>query len=385
MENIWKMHPSHKSGSSAGIGAVILTVILTAGMPGTLRAQSGGESAQRSVALTSLPASADVADTVLVRFGDRAVITQRDFEKQAVGATPNRYDTLIRGMTQDKLLLLYREDHPDLVTEEYLEKKLDDSVVQVGLKSREELAQRAAAKGVSWDVLRERTLIGLIMTALAEKGRKLAEDTEYLRKRYEQNPDHFNGTHVRARHIQFDTQPYHTPEQKEAIRRRLEELRQEILSGKKKFEEAVLLSDCPSRNKGGNLGLFPRHLQITEPVADAAFRTPVGKLSEVFASELGFHFVEVLERKEGNRPFDHPDTRRDIARWLEQETLWNALQETKKRYPVVGVHSPIRTAYLAEREIRPATRPAGATTQPGGATTRPAGDLRPRPPVGAQR
>src|SRR5690606_11103643 len=131
--------------------------------------------------------------------------------------------------------------------------------------------------------------------------------------------------HVRARHIQFDTQPYPTPEQKEAIRRRLEKLCQEILSGKKKFEEAVLLSDCPSRNKGGNLGLFPRPLQITEPVADAAFRTPVGKLSEVIASELDFHFVEVLERKEGNRPFDHPDTRRDTACWLEQETLWNAL------------------------------------------------------------
>jgi peptidyl-prolyl cis-trans isomerase C len=47
---------------------------------------------------------------------------------------------------------------------------------------------------------------------------------------------------------------------------------------------------------GGEIGWFTKDM-MTPPFAAAAFSTPVGSVAEPFASEFGWHILEVLDRR----------------------------------------------------------------------------------------
>jgi parvulin-like peptidyl-prolyl isomerase len=54
--------------------------------------------------------------------------------------------------------------------------------------------------------------------------------------------------------------------------------------------------DLSSRAAGGDLGWFPRGLLAVPEVETAAFALQPGETSDVIASELGYHIVQVIER-----------------------------------------------------------------------------------------
>uniref|UniRef100_UPI0022EA5CE8 peptidylprolyl isomerase n=1 Tax=Falsiroseomonas oryzae TaxID=2766473 RepID=UPI0022EA5CE8 len=83
---------------------------------------------------------------------------------------------------------------------------------------------------------------------------------------------------------------------------------------------AGAISDCPSREQGGDLGLVTSG--STVPEFEAALRaTAAGAVHDaVVESRYGFHVVRVLERAEGrDLPFDAVQDR--IAGWL-RESAW---------------------------------------------------------------
>jgi parvulin-like peptidyl-prolyl isomerase len=63
-----------------------------------------------------------------------------------------------------------------------------------------------------------------------------------------------------------------------------------VLSGISFSEIATEFSDCPSAEKGGDLGKFGRGAMV-KAFDMAAFELEVGEVSEVVETEFGYHLI----------------------------------------------------------------------------------------------
>ncbi len=104
---------------------------------------------------------------------------------------------------------------------------------------------------------------------------------------------------VRARHILVSVKPGTT---EGAAKEKIKEVQTSISSGKESFEDAAKrISDCPSKEQGGDLGFFVKEQMVPE-FSEVAFSTPIGKVSEPVQTQFGFHLIKVEEKKSAQAP-----------------------------------------------------------------------------------
>jgi hypothetical protein len=90
-------------------------------------------------------------------------------------------------------------------------------------------------------------------------------------------------------------------------------------------EVAKAKSDGFNAKDGGIYDWTSKGARKDKSIDDALFSLPVGQMSPILESEIGFHIIRVLERKEaGRKPFT--DVQADIAKDLKDERL-HAAQE----------------------------------------------------------
>jgi parvulin-like peptidyl-prolyl isomerase len=90
---------------------------------------------------------------------------------------------------------------------------------------------------------------------------------------------------------------------------RAEAARQRVLDGVDFAEVATEVSDSGSSENGGLLGTMMRK-DLAEHLAEAAFETPVGEVSEIIEASYGFHILFVEERAEDElRPLEEMQDR----------------------------------------------------------------------------
>jgi peptidyl-prolyl cis-trans isomerase C len=145
-----------------------------------------------------------------------------------------------------------------------------------------------------------------------------------LREMFEANKDMFNGAMVHARHILLApaTNDDKAGEQAKAqlllLKNQIEKqvadgvaklpagtdnLAKEQLRAKQ-LEDAFAAaardkSTCPSKDKGGDVGWFPRAGSMVEPFAKAAFELKPYQLSDVVKTQFGCHLLLVVDRRAG--------------------------------------------------------------------------------------
>jgi parvulin-like peptidyl-prolyl isomerase len=152
-------------------------------------------------------------------------------------------------------------------------------------------------------------------------------DEKTLRTYCDQNKEMFDGSAVRARHILLTPK---AGDAQEAIK-----AQQQLAAWKKQVEDAAaagvaklpattdalekekarvkLIEDgfaavaqkesaCPSKDKGGDIGMFPRAGAMVEPFAKAAFALKPYQISEPIKTQFGYHLILTTEKKAGTEP-----------------------------------------------------------------------------------
>ncbi|HEX7979326.1 MAG TPA: peptidylprolyl isomerase [Gemmatimonadaceae bacterium] len=98
-----------------------------------------------------------------------------------------------------------------------------------------------------------------------------------------------NGLYA-ARHILFLVPKGATPAAKDSIRRKAESVRTQVTAAN--FAElAKKYSDDNSKERGGELGVFPRSMMV-KPFGDAVAALKPGQISPLVESEFGFHIIQ---------------------------------------------------------------------------------------------
>lgn len=142
---------------------------------------------------------------------------------------------------------------------------------------------------------------------------------DQLKTYYDANKVFFDKVFVKASHILVKIPASAGAAEKQAAKNKLETLRQEITAGKVKFADAAKkYSDCPTKEKGGDIGPFPYKFAVVEPFAKAAFALKVGEMSDIVASDFGLHIILVTERTKGEAS-KFQDVRETVREVMAQE------------------------------------------------------------------
>ena len=115
---------------------------------------------------------------------------------------------------------------------------------------------------------------------------------------YNQNPQFFTRPEqVRARHILIRTGEGADDAAKAEARKRLSEIRDQVVGGGDFAALARMHSEDPgSKEKGGDLGFFTRG-RMVKAFEEAAFALSPNQVSDLVPTQYGYHLIQVTERK----------------------------------------------------------------------------------------
>lgn len=128
-----------------------------------------------------------------------------------------------------------------------------------------------------------------------------------LRADYEQNAARYGAPEERrASHILIAAGKDQPQAERDKARARAEALLAEVRKAPAKFAELAKQhsQDPGSAAKGGDLGFFARGAMV-KPFEDAAFSLKKGEISDVVASDFGYHIIELTDIKPATiKPFE---------------------------------------------------------------------------------
>jgi len=150
-------------------------------------------------------------------------------------------------------------------------------------------------QGSSLSELEEEVSRALALSKYLENSVSDADKRSY----FDANKDAFNGARVKASHVLIDTRNLKTDAEREEAKKKIEIVKVEIDKGADFAEMAKKYSNCPSAEKGGDIGFFQRKGSIVEEFAVVAFAMEVGEISEPVKTQFGYHIIMVTDKEEG--------------------------------------------------------------------------------------
>jgi parvulin-like peptidyl-prolyl isomerase len=172
------------------------------------------------------------------------------------------------------------------------------------------------ASGSNIDELKQEIKTSLGLKTYFEK----ITDEKTLTNYFTSNKEMYGGEMVKASHILVDTRLMESPEEMDKARQKIEGIKKELDGGADFAELAKKYSDCPSSEKGGDIGYFPRKGAVVEPFAQVAFSLVPGQVSEPVKTEFGYHIIKVTDKKEA-KAVNYADVKEQVKEnYIEEET-----------------------------------------------------------------
>ena len=256
-----------------------------------------------------LIAQKQVIDKVIATVGGELILLSEIEEQHAMMEDQN--PTLPEGVRCNilaqvmgaKLLLNQAKLDSILVTDGEVESQLDARIERILAYMNNDVGQFEAYYGQTVNEVKEQFREDLKNQLLVERMRSQviqsitvtpSEVKEFFNQIPRDSLPYFN-SEVEIGEIVY--RPQVNEEQKSIAIALLDSIRNEIISGKAKFEEmAGTYSDDGSARIGGDLGWTKRGKFVQEFEA-AAYKLEPNEISEVVETEFGYHLIQMLERR----------------------------------------------------------------------------------------
>lgn len=138
---------------------------------------------------------------------------------------------------------------------------------------------------------------------------------------------------VHARHILIKNELNADEATRAANKAKTEAIRAKLVAGADFAEVARTESQCPSAERGGDLGSFPRG-QMVPAFEAAAFSQETNAIGPVVETVFGYHIIQVLDRtKPSSQGLDqvHEKIATYLKRQKDQEGFWKYIEELKAK------------------------------------------------------
>jgi parvulin-like peptidyl-prolyl isomerase len=267
----------------------------------------------------SKPGSSAASDAVLVVVNGEK-ITEADLNRTFAyfnvpeEERPGVRKTFVDNLIDTRLIQQFLKSRKTVATKQAVDEQIKlfkNQLKQAGLDPDKALDE----KGFTTELLREMFAVPLAWQRHIDR----AVTPERLKKYFEEHRAEFDGTRVQARQILIRARPG-DDEAREAAESRLSDLRQQILAKKISFEDAAREhSEAPSKEQGGDVGLFPFTGKMPQEFSREAFKLKIGEISLPFRSRFGVHLCLVTDRKPGDASLE--DVREEVLARLRDE-MW---------------------------------------------------------------
>jgi len=254
-----------------------------------------------------------VIDKVIAIVGNELILLsdveeQYDLMSKQQGVLPENFrGQILENLLADRLLLNQSRLDSIIVSDEEIESQLQARIDQILAYMNNDISQFEAYYGQSIADVKASFRSDLENQLLVQRMRSSivsdvnitpSEVKEFFYSIPKDSLPYFN-SEVEIGEIVL--KPEVNNEQKEISRTKLEEIRRRVVEDGEDFAElAKIYSDDPSSARiGGDLGMQRRGTFVAEFEA-AAYNLDKDSISEVFESQFGFHFVQLLDRRGNN-------------------------------------------------------------------------------------
>jgi parvulin-like peptidyl-prolyl isomerase len=151
-----------------------------------------------------------------------------------------------------------------------------------------------------------------------------------IKQYYDGNKVFFDKVLVRASHVLLKVAPNASQNDRQMVYNRIVAIRKEILDGKITFQDAAKkYSDCPSKDNGGDIGLFPYKFAVLEPFAKAAFSMKVNDISDIVVTDFGYHIIKVTDRTQG-QPSNFDNIKNEVKEIFGQDIYQMIISQQRR-------------------------------------------------------
>ncbi len=296
------------------------------------------------------PLAASVGTLVLERLFNPAnhdkpiVVSEQEVENWLFMERPSVLTTAVQDLIRERLIHQSAVKNHIVVTPAEIAARMHLTIGKV----KKQMNQPQLA---DLEVLK---MYGVREQALEEATKTQLELEKLVLLNYEKKIGHTIGPDdfIQARHILIHVKPGSTPQETDAAyaaaKTKIEQIRQDIVSGKIKFSKAAeqYSDDGASKLRGGDLGVFVRGAMV-KPFDEVAFNLKPGVISEPVKTEFGWHLIEVTrlgkdisqgERDQALQQFLQNQYGAVIADLMKSAKIINRYPPKPTQSPMFGSH-----------------------------------------------